>query len=66
MALGIELLAPRAIFDVIWLKLHIGNQRLNSKVVQFIQINKGNARILHGYSESILLTQRKYKPNVIM
>ena len=65
-ALGIGLLAPRTIIDVLSLKLYIGNQRLNSKVAQIIQINEDNARISYGYSESILETQRKYKPNVIM
>ena len=65
-ALGIGLLAPRTIIDVLSLKLYIGNQRLNSKVAQIIQINEDNARLSYGYSESILTTQRKYKPNVIM
>ena len=65
-ALEIGLLALRTIVDILSLKLCIGNQRLSSKVVQLIQINKDNTRISYGYSERILSTQRKCKPNAIM
>ena len=65
-ALEVELLALWTIVDILLLKLCIENQRLNLKVAQLIQINKNNARMSYRYSESMLLTERKYELNVIM
>ena len=59
------MLAPRTIIDVLALKLHIGNQRLNQKVRKIIQINEDNARLSYRHLESILEIKRNYKPNVI-
>ena len=64
--LGIGLMAPKTIIDVLLLKLYLGNQRLNQKVVKIIQINEDNARLSYGYSECILEMKQKYKPNKIM
>ena len=64
-ALGVGLLAPRTIVDILSLKLYIGHQRMKSKVSEIFQINKDNARVSYGYSTSILETEGKNKPNEI-
>jgi len=64
-ALGVGLLAPRTIVDILSLKLYIGHQRMKSKVSEIIQINEDNARVSYGYSTSIIETERKDKPNEI-
>ena len=53
-ALGIGLLTPVTIIDVLALKLYFGHKRANDRVGNIIQINKDNARLQYGYSESVL------------
>ena len=65
-SLGVGLLAPRTIVDVLALKLHVGHQRADSKVDKMIQINEENVRISCGHSVSVIETERKHKPNNVM
>ena len=65
-ALGVGLMAPRTIVDVLALKLYVGHQRARSKVAKIIQINEDNARMSYGYSASIIETSRKWKPNNVI
>ena len=53
-ALGVGLIAPRTIVEVLALKLHVGHQRARSKVAKIIQINEDNARMSYGCSASII------------
>ena len=43
--LGIGLLGPRTIVDVLALKLFFGHKRMNDKVTKLIQTNEDNARV---------------------
>jgi len=65
-AMGIGLLAPRTIVDILALKLYVGHQRMNSKVAKIIQINEDNARLSYGYSRSVLETKRSHKPKQVI
>ena len=65
-SLGVELLAPRMIVDILALKLYVGHQRAESRVAKIIQINEDNVRLFYGYSKSVIEMERKSKPkNVI-
>ena len=64
-ALGVGLLAPRTIIDVLTLKLYFGHKRANDRISKDIQINEDNARIQCGFSKGIIETERKFKLNKI-
>ena len=64
--LGIGLLAPATIIDVLALKLYFGHKRANYRIGKAIQINKDNARIQYGYSKSIVEVDRNMKPNKVI
>jgi len=64
-ALGVGLLAPSTIVDILSVKLYMGHQRMNSRVSKMIQINEDNVKASYGYSKSVMETKRKYKPNEI-
>ena len=64
--LGIGLLAPRTIVDVLALKLYFGHKRMNDKVTKLIQINEDNARLQCGHSKSCLEVEQGVKSNATM
>jgi len=64
-ALGIGLLKPKTIVDSLSLKLYVGHQRARTRISNMIQINEDNARLSYGYANSILETDRSWKPNQI-
>ena len=64
--MGVGLLAPRTIVDILSLKLYLGHQRMQSKVAKIIQINEDNARLSYGYSRSVLETKRIHKPEKVI
>ena len=65
-ALGIGLLAPATIIDVLALKLYFGHKRANDRIGKAIQINEDNARIQYGYSKSIVEVDQNMKPNKVI
>ena len=65
-ALGIGLLKPRTIVDLLSLKLYLGHHRAKTKESKMMQINEDNARWTYGYSKSVMQIDRQWKPKHII
>ena len=50
---------PAIIVDILALELHAGNKRFDSKIVEMIEINKGNARIQYRHTNNVILSKKK-------
>ena len=61
-ALGVGLLAPTTIIDVLAMKLYLRYQRAKDRTSVQIQIIKDNACVQYGYSKSIIEIDRIVKP----
>ena len=64
-SLGVGLISPTTIIDVLALKLYIGHNRLESEVSKIIKINEENTRLQYSYLTSVLEMNREWKPNII-
>ena len=64
-ALGVGLLVPRTIINMLAIKLYLRHQRAKDKTSVLIQIIKDNARVQYGYFKSIIKTDRIVKPTRI-
>ena len=64
-ALGVGLIVPRIIIDVLALKLYLGYQKVEDRISLLIQIIEDNAHMQYGYSESVIEVYRRIKPKKI-
>ena len=58
-ALGIGLMSPRTIMDVLVLKLYVDHNRMESEVARMIKVNEENEMLHYGYSTRVLETDRE-------
>ena len=59
LSLGVGLMSPITIIDMLALKLYAGYNRIESDVSKIIKINEENARLQYRYSTSVLETNRE-------
>ena len=64
--LGVKLMSPSTIMDILALKLYIGYNRGESEVAKIIKILEENAWLQYGYSGYILETSRDKKPKQLI
>ena len=64
--LGVGLMAPSTVLDILAIRAYVGHQRGESGVSKIIQILEQNAWLQYGYSTSIIDTTRENKPKQLI
>ena len=62
-ALGVGLMSPITIMNILALKLYAGYNRGETKVSKIIKINEENARLHYRFAAGILDTELDWNPN---
>ena len=64
-ALGVGLMAPRTIMNVLALKLYVGHMRGELRVSKMIKINEDNVRFYYGFSAEVIDPRLEWNPAVM-
>ena len=60
-ALGVGIMKPSTIIDILALKLYVGHKRSNDRIAKIIRINEEEASYQNGFNENVIKTPRNLK-----
>jgi len=64
MALGVGLMSPKTIMNILALKLYIGHNKFDSDVSKMIKINEENAWLHYGYADEVIDMNNEWQPMI--
>ena len=60
-ALGVGIMKPSTIIDILVLKLYVGHKWLNNRIAKIIRINEEEVSYQNGFNENVIKTPRNLK-----